>query len=85
MSVGDGHTVVGRRRERSSGPRSACEPILPGADPHAFEPTLADAERILSADLVSANGAGPEATVDRRLFQAGEDPRLAKQIVAALR
>ncbi len=42
-----------------AGPHVAVEALIPlGADPHAFEPTPADARRVADSDLLIANGAG---------------------------
>jgi ABC-type Zn uptake system ZnuABC Zn-binding protein ZnuA len=45
----------------------------PGTDPHAFQPTPSDIERLTSADLVIVNGAGLEATFDKYLEDIDPD------------
>lgn len=49
-------------------------PIIPsGADPHSYEPSLRDRERVSNADVVIANGAGLEATTAQLLQAAIDD------------
>ena len=45
----------------------------PGADPHAFEPSLADRERMEQAALIVANGLGLETGLDDTLTSVAED------------
>lgn len=45
----------------------------PGADPHAFEPSLADRERMEQAALIIANGLGLETGLDDTLTSVAED------------
>lgn len=48
--------------------------IIPaGADPHSYEPSLADRELVSDAELVIANGAGLEASIDDLLDAAIAD------------
>lgn len=45
-----------------AGPAFPVEPLIPaGVDPHAFEPTPRDLQRLLQAALIFQNGAGLEA------------------------
>lgn len=45
-----------------AGPQVQVESLLPvGADPHAYQPSVQDRQRVVDADLVLVNGAGLEA------------------------
>lgn len=51
--------------------------IKPGVDPHEFEPTPQDAQRVAQANLIAVNGVGLEAFLDKLLRQAGGDKPVA--------
>jgi zinc/manganese transport system substrate-binding protein len=52
-------------RNVACGDRATVETIIPaGGDPHSFEPSLQDREHLGDADLVVANGAGLEPSLE---------------------
>ena len=58
-------TVAMREGQLTLGAASG-DPLVPiGADPHAFEPSLADRGRLDDAELVVANGLGLEEGAQR--------------------
>jgi ABC-type Zn uptake system ZnuABC Zn-binding protein ZnuA len=55
-----------------AGDRVSVTALLPlGVDPHSFEPTPADAARVVASNVLIVNGAGLEAFLDRLLANVG--------------
>lgn len=59
-----------------AGPQVQVDSLLPvGADPHAFQPSVQDRQRVIDADLVIVNGAGLEAGFEDLLTpEDGSEP-----------
>lgn len=61
-----------------AGERLRVDTLIPrGADPHSFEPSPADVQRVAQADLLIVNGAGLEVFLEPLLAGIGEGPRVA--------
>jgi len=57
-------TLLADIAQNVAGDRLQVQPLIPvGTDPHAFEPTPSDLEKVAGADLVIINGAGLEGTL----------------------
>lgn len=51
--------------------------VKPGIDPHEYEPTPQDVQRLSQANLIAINGVGLEAYLSKLLEQAGGDKPVA--------
>ena len=79
-SAADGPSVVASTTvyadivEQVAGGNATVESVIsdPGADPHSYEASPADAAAVADADLVVYNGAGYDAFVDRALDNADD-------------
>jgi zinc/manganese transport system substrate-binding protein len=68
------HAILGSVVEDLAGEVADVEVLMPnGADPHDFQPSAKDIERLRGADLVVANGLGLEESLDEALDQARSD------------
>ncbi|MGH3442945.1 MAG: metal ABC transporter substrate-binding protein [Nitriliruptorales bacterium] len=67
-------SILGDVVSHIAGDAAAVEVLMgPGVDPHAFEPSAAQARRVREADLVVANGLGLEPQLDDLLEQVEAD------------
>ena len=67
-------TVLGSLVQELVGERADVHVLMPnGADPHEFQPSAKDAERLASADLVVDNGLKLEEGLEDALNQARDD------------
>jgi len=67
-------TIIADMARAVAGPHADVQSLLPpGADPHIYDPTPSDAERLHGADLLLRNGLNLEGWIDKLLASAAHN------------